>query len=105
MRLLTNGEEHNGIGDEGRLVMTTVTISPLRSPERTPDLPSRGRTGGGGASVSQTRRKLLFLFFLDERQLIELELGVAGACGPHKPAHRHQGVVAEPGLVAHWPTP
>ena len=46
-----------------------------------------------------------FYFFWDERQLIELELGAAGACGPHKPAHRHQGVVAEQGLVAHWPTP
>ena len=32
-----------------------------------------------------------FYFFWDERQLIELELAAAGACGFHKPAHRHQG--------------
>ncbi len=32
-----------------------------------------------------------FYFFWDERQLIELELRAAGACGPHKPAHRHLG--------------
>ena len=52
MELLMNGGEHHEIGDEGWLVMTTASISPLRSPKRTPDLPSRGRTGGGGGSVS-----------------------------------------------------
>ncbi len=68
-----------------------ATISPLWSPRRTPDLLSRWRTGGGGASVSKMRRKLLFYFFCDERRIIDLRLGAAEPCGPHKPALRHQG--------------
>ena len=52
MELLTHGGEHHEIGDGGWLMMTMATDSPLRSPERTPDLPSRGRTGLGGGSVS-----------------------------------------------------
>ena len=39
MILLTNGEEHHGIGDGGRLVMTMAAISPLWSLERARDLP------------------------------------------------------------------
>ena len=30
-------------------------------------------------------------FFLGESEFIELRLGAAEPCGPHKPAHRHQG--------------
>ena len=44
--------EHHGIGDGEGLVMMKNEDSPLRSPKRTPDLPSRGRTGLGGGSVS-----------------------------------------------------
>ena len=44
--------EHHEIGDGGWLMMTMAMISPLWSPKRTPDLPSRGRTGLGGGSVS-----------------------------------------------------
>ena len=47
-----NGGEHHEIGDGGWLMMMTATDSPLRSPERTPDQPSRGRLGLGGGSVS-----------------------------------------------------
>ena len=43
-------------------------------------------------------------FFLDESELIKLRLGAAEPCGPHKLAHRNQGVEMA-GLVAHWPTP
>ena len=43
-------------------------------------------------------------FFWDESELIELRLGAADPCGPHKLAHRHQGV-AVAGLVAHWSGP
>ena len=32
-----------------------------------------------------------FYFFWDERGLIDLRFGAAEPCGPHKPAHRHQG--------------
>ena len=49
--LTPSGEHHGGVDGEG-LVMTTTTISPLRSPKRTPDQLSRGRTGGGGGSIS-----------------------------------------------------
>ena len=41
MELLTHGSEHHEIGDGGKLMMTMATDSPLRSPERTPDQPSR----------------------------------------------------------------
>ena len=51
MELLTHGGEHHEIGDGGRLMMTMATDSPLRSPERTPDQPSRERLGLGGGSV------------------------------------------------------
>ena len=44
--------EHHGIGDGEGLAMTKNEDPPLRSPKRTPDLPSRGRTGLGGGSVS-----------------------------------------------------
>ena len=44
--------EHHEIGDGGWLMITTATNPPLRSPERTPDQPSRERLGLGGGSVS-----------------------------------------------------
>ena len=52
MELLTHGSEHHEIGDGGWLMMTMAMISPLQRPERTPHMPSLGRTGGGGGSVS-----------------------------------------------------
>ena len=52
MELLTHGSEHHEIGDGGGLMMTTATEYPLRSPERTPDQPSRERLGLGSGSVS-----------------------------------------------------
>jgi len=52
MGLLTHGGEHHEIDDGGWLTMMMATDSPLRSPERNPDLPSRGRIGLGGGSVS-----------------------------------------------------
>ena len=42
MDLLTHGGEHHEIGDGGWLMMTMAMNPPLRSPERTPDLPSHG---------------------------------------------------------------
>ena len=42
--------EHHEIGDGGRLMMMMATDSPRRSPERTPDQPSRERLGLGGVS-------------------------------------------------------
>ena len=52
MELLIHDGEHHEIGDGGRLMMTTATDSPLRSPERTPDQPSREVLGLGGRFVS-----------------------------------------------------
>ena len=52
MELLTHGGEHHEFGDGGWLMITTATDSPLRSPERTPDQPSRERLGLAGGSVS-----------------------------------------------------
>ena len=50
MELLMHGGEHHEIGDGGRLIMTTATDSPLRSPERTLDQPSRESLGLGGGT-------------------------------------------------------
>ena len=52
MELLTHGGEHHEIGDGGWLMMTTTTNPTLRSPERTPDHPSREVLGLGGGFVS-----------------------------------------------------
>jgi len=52
MELLTHGGEHHEIGDGGSLMMTMATDSPLWSPGRTPDQPSREVLGLGGGSVS-----------------------------------------------------
>ena len=51
MGLLTHGGEHHEIGNGGWLMMTMAADSPLWSPERTPDQPSRGRLGLGGSFV------------------------------------------------------
>ena len=50
--LLMHGGEHHEIGDGGWSTMTMETDSLLRSPERTPDQPSREVLGLGGGSVS-----------------------------------------------------
>ena len=52
MELLTHGGEHDEIGDGGWLMMTMAMDCPLRSPERTPDQPSREVLGVIGGSVS-----------------------------------------------------
>ena len=51
MELLTHGDENHEIGDGGWLMMAMATNPPLRSPERTPDDPSRESLGLGGGSV------------------------------------------------------
>ena len=55
--------EHHGIGDGDVLVGTKIKDPPLWSPKRTPDLPSRGRTGLGGGSVSWIAIIVLLDFF------------------------------------------
>ena len=52
MELLTHDGEHHEIGDGGRLMMMMAMDSPVRSPELTPDQPSRESLGLGGSSVS-----------------------------------------------------
>ena len=52
MQLLTHGGEHHEIGGGGRLMMMMATNSPLWTPERTPDLPTRERLGLGGGFVT-----------------------------------------------------
>ena len=53
MELLMHDGEHHEIGDGGWLMITMAMDSPVRSPKRTLDLPSRGRIGLGGGSVLQ----------------------------------------------------
>ena len=52
MELLTHGGENHELGDGGWLMMTMAMDFHLRSPERTPDQPSRERLGLGGGTVS-----------------------------------------------------
>ena len=52
MELLTHDGEYHEIGDGEWFMMTMATDSPLRSPERTPDQPSREVLGLGGIYVS-----------------------------------------------------
>ena len=64
MELLTHGGEHHEIGDGGWLMMTTATNPPLRSPERTPDQPSREVLGLGGRHRIVKRDEFFSLIFL-----------------------------------------
>ena len=54
MGLLTHDSENHEIGDGGWLMMTMATDSPLQSPERTPDQPSREVLGLGVAPYHKT---------------------------------------------------
>ena len=90
MELLTHGGEHHEIGDGRWLMMTMAMNPPLRSPEPTPDQPSRERLGLGGGSISQNAVKLSLWFFLRESQYMELELRSVDDQGAHE-AGAHPG--------------
>ena len=96
MELVTHGGEHHEIGDGGWLMMTTATNPPLRSPERTPDQPSREVLGLGGVPYRKTRWFLLSDFFLFESKYIELELASEGFQGAHEVGGRSLGGQARP---------
>ena len=81
MELLTHGVEHHEIGDGGWLMMTTATNSPLRSPERTPDQPSRETLGLGGGSVSQNAMNPSLWFFSPRTWIYRVGFVVGGALG------------------------
>ena len=81
MELLTHGGEHHEIGDGGWLMMTMATDSPLRSPERTPDQPSRERLGLGGGSVSWNAMKLSPWFFSPWDGIYGVGVEVGGGSG------------------------
>ena len=91
MELLTHGGEHHEIGDGGWLMMTTATNPPLRSPERTPDQPSREVLGRGGGSVSWNAMNPSLWFFLPESEYMELELRSVERQGAHEVGGRAQG--------------
>ena len=97
MELLTHSSERHEIGDGGWLMMTTATISPLRSPKRTPDLPSRGRTGGGGGSVSWNAIILSPSIFSGKIGFYSVGLRVCGATRWGQPTWVNQERGACPG--------
>ena len=99
MELLTDSSEHHEIGDGGWLLMTTVTNPPLRSPERTPDQPSRERLGLGGGPYRKTRRNFLSDFFLPKAEYMELELRSVEVQGAHEIGARPRGRERAPTLV------
>ena len=67
MELLTHGSDHHEIGDEGRLMMTMATDSPLRSPERTPDQPSREGSRAWRRLRIVKRDESFFLIFVSPK--------------------------------------
>ena len=82
MELLTHGGEHHEIGDGGWLMMTTATNPPLRSPERTPDQPSRERLGLAVARVVKCDETFSPIFSpRDGRYRVGVEVG-GGPGGP-----------------------
>ena len=99
MELLTHGGEHHEIGDGGRLMMTMAMDSPLRSPERTLDQPSRERLGLAVAPYRKTRWILLSDFFLPEREYIELELRPVEYQGVHEAGGAPRGIGRAPTFV------
>ena len=84
MELLTHGGEHHEIGDGGWLMMTTAADSPLRSPERTPDHPSRGRLGLWRRLRIVNRDEIFSLIFFSPRENMELELRSVESQGGHE---------------------
>ena len=64
---------------------------PLRSPEWTPDQPSRERLGlGSGSVLLNVMISISLIFFLPESQYIELELASEGLQGAHEVGGRAQ---------------
>ena len=88
---LMHGGEHHEIGDGGWLMMTTAMNPPLRSPERTPDQPSRERLGLGGGVYRKTRWNFLSDFFPRETEYMELELRLLEVQGAHEIGGRDLG--------------
>ena len=92
MELLTHDGEHDEIGDGGRLMMTMATDSPLRSPERTPDQPSREVLGLGGGSVSYNAMNPSLWFFSPRTWIYGVGIEVGGAsAGPWDRGARPRG--------------
>ena len=84
--------------------MMMTTNPPLRSPERTPDQPSREVLGLGGGSVSKNAMISSLLFFLPKTKYVELELRLEELQGAHEVRGAPQGVGAPPTLVRRvWP--
>ena len=86
------------------LMMRTATISPLGAQNGLQICPPDEEQDVAAPPYRKRDEIFSFYFFWDESELIELSLGAAEPRGPHKLAHRHQGV-AVAGLVAHWATP
>ena len=86
--LLTPDGEHYDVIEEEGLMMMMAMESPLRSPERTPDQPSRERLGLAAAPCRKTRCNFLLDFFLPEREYMELELRLVERHGAHEAGGR-----------------
>ena len=102
MELLTHGGEHHEIGDGGWLMMTTMTDSPLRSPGRTPDQPSRDRAWLRLRIVKHDES--FSLIFFPEHEYMELELRSVEQQGAHEAGGAPRGGRRAPTLVDRvWP--
>ena len=84
MRLLTNG-------DEGRLMMTMATISPLRSQNGLQICPPDEEQDVAAPPYRKCDEIFSSGFFRDECEFIELSLGAADPRGPDKLGCRGQG--------------
>ena len=102
MELLMHGGEHHEIGDGGWLMMTMAADSPLRSPEWTPDQPSREVLWLVAAPYCKTRGILLSDFFSPRTRIYGVGVEVGGAPGGPRGRGRAQGAGMPPTLVDRW---
>ena len=96
MGLLMHGGEHHEIGDGGWLMMTTTMDSPLRSPERTPNQPSREIRAWQRLHIVKRDESFSLIFFLPEHEYIELELRSVEVQGAHEAGGARPRVVGVP---------
>ena len=90
MELRTHGGEQHEIGDGGRLMMPMVMDSPLRSPERTPDQPSREIRAWRRLRIVK-RDESFSLIFSPQTRIYRVGFEVGGAPGGPRGRGRAQG--------------
>ena len=90
MELLTHGGEHHEIGDGGRLMMTTAFPSPEPRTDSRSALPREFRAWRW-LRIIKRDESFSLIFFLPEREYMELELRSVEVQGAHEIGGRALG--------------